>query len=239
MLLTLWERGLGVAGLARAEAVLASAGHASPPRSLGERNRRLLELHASLFGPYVELRSLCPGCATAVEWSADCDALLGETAVEREAPTHRLDSGGYRVEFRLADGADLMAAARDNRDNGDRDEEAFARALLRRCVVSCSEGGAPRDASTLPDSVLDALSIRMETLDPAARFSFALDCPECGARWDARLEVDELLWVKVQAAAERLLLEVDALARAYGWTEHEVLALSPLRRAAYLQMAGG
>ena len=35
-------------------------------------------------------------------------------------------------------------------------------------------------------TVLDALSERMETLDPAASLSFALECPQCATRWDAR-----------------------------------------------------
>ena len=46
-----------------------------------------------------------------------------------------------------------------------------------------------------------------------------------------------VLWQKVRAGAERVLLDIDMLARSYGWTEREVLRLSPLRRAAYLQMA--
>ncbi|HJQ82925.1 MAG TPA: GNAT family N-acetyltransferase, partial [Candidatus Binatia bacterium] len=52
----------------------------------------------------------------------------------------------------------------------------------------------------------------------------------------APLDVGRLLWEKVQIAAERLLLDVDALARAYGWTEREILSLSPGRRAAHLQI---
>ena len=32
------------------------------------------------------------------------------------------------------------------------------------------------------------------------------------------------------------ILDIDALARAYGWTEQQVLSLPPLRRAAYLQI---
>ena len=84
--------------------------------------------------------------------------------------------------------------------------------------------------------VLDALSRHMEALDPGAGVSFALVCPQCGTCWDAQLDVGELVWQKLRAAAERLLLDVDALARAYGWTEPEVLRLSPVRRAAYLQM---
>ena len=77
----------------------------------------------------------------------------------------------------------------------------------------------------------------MQALDPGAELSFALACPHCATPWTAALDLGELLWRKLRDAAERLLLDVDALARAYGWSEPEVLALSPLRRAAYLQMA--
>ena len=47
------------------------------------------------------------------------------------------------------------------------------------------------------------------------------------------------VWAEVDAAAQRLLHEVDVLARAYGWTEPEVLALSEARRAAYLRLVRG
>jgi hypothetical protein len=77
----------------------------------------------------------------------------------------------------------------------------------------------------------------MEALDPAASVSFALTCPQCATHWDARLDLGHLVWQKVQAAAERLLLDIDTLARTYGWTESEVIGLSPTRRAAYVQMA--
>jgi hypothetical protein len=40
----------------------------------------------------------------------------------------------------------------------------------------------------------------------------------------------------VEALARRVLWEVHTLACAYGWTESETLALSPARRARYLQM---
>ena len=50
------------------------------------------------------------------------------------------------------------------------------------------------------------------------------------------LDVGEALTAELQRAAERTLIEVDALARADGWTEAEVLQLSPVRRAAYLQL---
>ena len=88
----------------------------------------------------------------------------------------------------------------------------------------------------MPVPVLDALSQRMETLDPGASVSFALECPQCATHWQVPLDLAEVVWQKVRAAAEHVLLEIDLLARAYGWTEREVLRLNPLRRAAYLQM---
>jgi hypothetical protein len=45
------------------------------------------------------------------------------------------------------------------------------------------------------------------------------------------------VWTELRAHARRLLREVDVLARAYGWTEPDVLALDERRRAAYLELA--
>ena len=74
-------------------------------------------------------------------------------------------------------------------------------------------------------------------LDPAAALSFAVDCPACACQWDAAFDPARSLWSFVQSRAEQTLLDVDALARRYGWNEAEVLALSPTRRRAYLQLA--
>jgi hypothetical protein len=42
----------------------------------------------------------------------------------------------------------------------------------------------------------------------------------------------------VEDWASRLLLEVHALASVYGWSERDVLNLSPRRRRLYLDMVG-
>jgi hypothetical protein len=42
----------------------------------------------------------------------------------------------------------------------------------------------------------------------------------------------------VEVQAMRLVGDVHALARIYGWTEADVLAMSPRRRATYLELAG-
>ena len=232
-LLVLWERTLGQDALARDDTLLQALPDATAsPRTLGERNSRLLAIHAQLFGGELALLSHCPACGTAAQFSADCNALAARVPVPHAtASSHRLDVNGHIIEFRLPDNADIAAVA------GAPDDDEFANELLARCVIACSSDGVRGQANELPAPVLEALSQHMESLDPVASVSFELKCPQCVAHWDARLDVGQLVWQKLQAAAERVLLDVDALARVYGWTEPEVLRLSPTRRAAYLQLA--
>lgn len=236
-LLTLWESALGQPASARTDALLkASFENIEPVRTLGERNARLMELHARLFGSEIELLSHCPACHTVAQFSGSCDALAAQMGPgPADAPTHRLEAQGHVIEFRLPDSVDIASASSVD------GSEDFVRLLLDRCVLACTREGTDVPVRQLPEPVLDALSQRMETLDPGASVSFALDCPQCATHWQAPLDVGEMLWRKVRAAAERVLLDIDVLARSYGWTEPEVLRLSPLRRAAYLQMvtAGG
>ena len=236
-LLTLWECALGQPASARTDALLqASFANIEPVRTPGERNTRLLALHSRLFGNEIELLSHCPACHTVAQFSGNCDSLAAQMGPKlADAPTHRLEAEGHVIEFRLPDCADIASASSVE------DSEDFVQLLLDRCVLACTREGSDVPVRQLAEPVLDALSQQMETLDTGASVSFALDCPHCATHWQAPLDVGEMLWQKVRAAAERLLLDIHMLARSYGWAEREVLRLSPLRRAAYLQMvtAGG
>ena len=247
-LLRLWECGLGQPPGARDDALLrASSEDLEPTPTLGGCNARLVALHADLFGRELELMSHCPACGTVVQFTADCEALAAQMrpSSDNNEP-HRLEAHGHVIEFCLPNSADIVGASATVTattarispfaDDEDTFTDAFAQALLDRCVLSCTLDGASVPTHEAPAPVLDALSQHMEMLDPGASVSFGLACPQCTARWQAPLAIGELVWQKVRAAAERVLLDIDVLARAYGWTEREVLRLNPLRRAAYLQM---
>jgi len=229
-LLTLWEHGLAQPATRRADALLHLAQGERAP-TLGQRNARLARLHAQWFGAALPLRSHCPACGASAEFSGDCDALADAERPLPEAPL-RLQCGAHAVDFRLpvADDVAVIAACAD-------DEDDFARRLLLRCVLACTRDGHAVPPDALPPEALDALSQELEALDPSASVSFLLSCPACQRPWDARLDLAQLVWQKLQVAAERLLLDIDMLARHYGWTERDVLALSATRRAAYVQMA--
>jgi hypothetical protein len=230
-LLAVWERGVGHAVSGRDDALLSLTPSGPGADTLGERNARLLDLHAHLFGPRLELRSRCAECGAVVEFACEIPALL--TNRQPHQSTYVLESHGCHLVFRLPTSDDVIAAT------GPGDDDDFARRLVDRCVVSAAAGDRNVAPSTLSEDVLSALSDQMELLDPTALVSFSVQCPGCQVGWSARLDVGEVVWQRVRASAEQLLIDIDLLAHRYGWTEQDVLGLSPMRRAAYVQMARG
>lgn len=222
-MLAMWEGALGRRGAQREQVLLDAA-----PCSLPERNLLALRRYAQLFGPAVELVGRCAHCGATVEFTIDAGQCAGTLAQDApgnaagETQWHELEAeDSATLRFRLPLPADLHAL-----DAFD-DPDAFATALLARCV----DGGAPASAETR-----DAISRRMETLLSGALLSFALHCPDCGGAWNAPLDPVELLWRELRLRAERLLSDIAALARGFGWSERDILELGPLRRAAYLQL---
>jgi hypothetical protein len=217
-ILALWERGAGLDRWARDDALLAP----DRPVALGARNAALLALRSALFPRAWPLRSRCPRCGEECEFAADSVA-LADTLAPAAAAADNVGAGGP-IALRAPTVEDLHAVAALP-DTGD-----AARALLARC--------ASVDADALDAPTRERLEASLEALDPGAVVSFALSCPACTAQWSAVVDVGEALWSELQRTAERALVAVDALARAYGWSEDAVLALSPVRRAAYLQLVG-
>ncbi len=224
-ILALWERGVGLGHWAREDSLLVTLG--PPPAALGARNAALLRLRGQLFDRAWPLCSRCPACAADCEFVADCLALADDlSAVAAPPGTARVDRSGRSIALRAPTVHDLREIAVLP------DAHSAARALLARCV---SDG---ETLDELDEQAVADLSAHIERLDPGAVVSFALHCPDCGHDWSAAIDVGNALWSELQRAAEGALIEIDALARAYGWTEREVLSLSPVRRAAYLQLVG-
>lgn len=225
--LALWERACEAGPAARSDALLGEMA----PASLSKRNAALLALRVRLFGAKQDLRAACPACRLPLEFTVDCDALARSLQPPAEAGSeHELRCDGYHITYRAPNFIDwrVVAGASD-----------FALALMRRCIARCERNdGTPCDCAALPAAVSDALSNALEALEPGACVGFDLQCPECAAQWSAPMDCAAVLYAELRARAEGLLVEVDALARAYGWSETQVLALSPTRRAAYLQMVG-
>ncbi|MGW1714730.1 hypothetical protein [Streptomyces sp. NPDC002156] len=153
---------------------------------------------------------------------------LGQAVVHGSgASVVRVQQGGWDVEFRLPGVADLAAAARAVDPRG---------ALLARCLVSAVHDGVAVAADELPGPVQRRIADAVEAADPGADLALNVACPECGAATRAELDIASYLWTELDAWARDVLLDVHLLATAYGWSEPEILALSPLRRRYYLEL---
>lgn len=195
---------------------------------LGRRDAHLLALHRALDGGALEATARCPDCGESAEFSVDPGELLARGA--DAAPPAELEAAGFVVAWRSPDSRDVAAAAAAG------DAAAAERVLLGRCVNAATGPDGYVDWTALPPAARQALARAMADADPLAEVLVDVTCPACGAAFVADLDVAAFVWAELCADAQRLLREIDALARAYGWTEPEVLALDDGRRAAYLEL---
>ena len=99
-----------------------------------------------------------------------------------------------------------------------------------------SDSGTQANSDQLPNEFIEVLSRAMLEAYPQAEIILRLTCPTCGHEWDLLFDIAEFFWREISAQAQRLLREIDTLARAYGWTEREILSLPAQRRQTYLEM---
>jgi hypothetical protein len=234
-LLQVWEGGRSASAVRRGMLLLCAASPDVPVevlRSLpvGRRDARLLLLRRWTFGEEVEGVVDCPGCGDRMELTFRVgEVLLPEP--EGRAGELSLERDGYAVRFRLPHCGDLEAL--ESAVGADR---SF---LLGRCLLEGwgPEGGAV-PAGALPGEVVAAVAAAMEEADPQAVVQLASDCPSCGHRWSTGFDILTWFWDEIEAWGRRTLLDVHTLARAYGWSEREILALGAWRRQSYLELAG-
>lgn len=217
--------------------VLAAAGGddgASPAElarlPLGRRDGRLLSLHAALGGRTLEATAACPACGEQAEFAVAAGELAARA--DEGAPPAPIEAEGFVVTWRPPDSADLAAAA------GTCDAAAAERVLLSRCVLAATGPDGEVGGTELPPAVRAATAEAMAAADPLAEVLADVECPACGTAFVADLDLGGFVWAELRAHAQRLLRDVAVLARAYGWTEPDVLALDDTRRAAYLDLAG-
>jgi hypothetical protein len=227
--LDLWQ---SVEGLRPVPRSLALAAAVDPDASdelaevpLGRRDSLLLELHEQLAGRSLEAVAICPACGSKAEFSLDAQALLaGGTNAVTPRP---IESEGWVVEWRPPTTLDVEAAS------GAGDAASAEVVLMERCVIVKSHS-----SEELPPGVRAAVARAMTEADPLAEVLADIVCPSCESAFVADVDLGGFVWAELHARALVLLRDVDTLARAYGWSEAEVLELSERRRAAYLELVG-
>lgn len=208
----------------RLERLLAcgGAGDALCADTPGGRNRRYLVLHRELVGLTMEAQAQCPKCATLCEFPLPLDAMLASPVpAPREEAEIRHAGRTYR--FRMPTMADVAALG----------SWASGAEMGRAVAEMCRVGGAEEE---LPDGAIERLSDALDAADPLANPAFGVGCAECGLGFSASIDLASFVAREFDRLVDRLLREVHQLARAYGWSEAEILAIPPARRARYLAL---
>lgn len=227
--LEIWETRRGATMTRRALALLTaslpdtdSSRIASLP--IGVRDQLLLRLRSACFGGRLECLCHCPKCEETAEFST----AIGDLLVSENAQTqyeNAIEVDGREIKVRPVNSHDLLGL--EGRQSEDR-----VIGLLRRCTSGLDQ------PLSLSKDVIDQLSETLGKLDPGADIKFSLSCPACNHLWSSTFDIASYLWAEIEMAARRLLPEIHALARSYGWSEKEILALSPTRRRSYLELIG-
>lgn len=207
------DRGLLLLSIARPDDALDSLADVT----IGERDRALLALRSALFGATLASVVDCPACGTRLELAMDADEL-------RVTPAPA-EVDGLGIRLRPPTSRDLAAALLEP------DDASAERCLARRCLLAVPDGAEALDASELSQ-----VQIALAAADGASDIELDLACDDCGHRWTEPFDIAGYLWQEIESRARTLVCEVDALARAYGWSEHEILSLSDARRRSYLAL---
>ncbi len=235
-LVGVWERGEGQDSVERALTLLSAACPEQTREelaalSIGRRDRYLLDLRRQIFGDPLTWVAACPQCATRLEYRLATEELRSRAPESRLEPP-LLTTGEFSLRLRPPDSADLAAA------RGCATIEAARRSLAERCVLEARRDGAGLAATELPEALIAEISDFLAAADPLAEWLIDLNCPECGSTSQVLFDIASYLWTEIAALAKRLLREVHVLARAYGWREADILAMSAARRHFYLEMVG-
>jgi hypothetical protein len=196
--------------------------------TLGQANRRLLELREQIFGSQLNASSTCSNCGNRFEFDLSGD--LFRQANEDQAFESEFNLNSYNVQFRPVNLEDLKYAGEVGSVN------AARQWLIERCVLRAADDLRLINPKQLPEPVISALAARLAECDPDAELLIDLACPACGVQFELPFDISAFFCVELNAEAQRLLREVHSLARGYGWGEAEILEMAAPRRQFYLEM---
>ena len=200
--------------------------------NVGQRDAYLLTLRELAFGPRYTGVTSCPECGERLEMEflTDDIRVALEEGEENSHTEHTLIVEDYDVRFRLPDSFDLNAISNQ------KDISEAEKQLLERCLLEIRHNDKMVSPEQLENKVIGAVVEKMAQMDPQSDVQLALSCLSCSHKWLAVFDIVTFFWSEINTWAYRRLNDVHALALAYGWTEADILAMTPSRRQLYLEM---
>jgi hypothetical protein len=199
--------------------------------SLGDRASLLLTARKVMIGDTLSCITGCPSCGKVMSLDISLDAIMrAEHPPDPGMENYGLEASGFilRVRPLTAEDQDALVTKKTS------EPDALAQELARACIVR-SESTLPEN---LPESLLEAVSSRLEEIDPLSNIYLRLLCPECGHSFQALLPVEDFVLgeLGVMCGNSQLEREVHWLAFHYHWSEYEILSLPTAKRKRYVKL---
>ncbi|AYF90646.1 hypothetical protein D6Z43_27210 [Pseudomonas sp. DY-1] len=188
---------------------------------VSRRSAALLRLVAATDGVHsLPFSARCPACNEVFEFELQLAPLLG--TAEAEGPIQVSLGPDSQVTLRRPTGEDLRNWRQARPGTPD-----VARRLMLDSLLLAGQV-RPEDEAQLSAAIAEA--------DPLVALAVGCNCPACGADSEVPIDLDDAALARLNARQRALLRDVHDLASRYGWSEAQVLALTPARRAQYLAL---
>ena len=194
--------------------------------SLGRVHQAMIRTLCDMAAAPLRGQATCPACGEVMGFHMDPTRLLIPPEPEALVVEHQ----DYRLRLRPPSGRDLAMVLALG------EETSAWEYLVEACLVSARDSMGPVAPTSLPAEIIALAGEALAEADPGLIYRLSMKCIECGHQWSPQLDPALFLVREAKAAAKRILIEVDRLAKTYGWSEAEILAMSPRRRQTYLDL---
>jgi hypothetical protein len=218
--------------------LMLAATHADEPLeslallSIGNRNEKLFRLRDRLFGTVMNANSSCAACDEKIEFQLDSKVICNPDLPLWDGREITLDAGSDQLICRPVNSYDLRDVYSVLEVEG---PECAEQELIFRCVLQFKRDGVSQPVRTLPEELIEKVAEQIKTADVHSEILCRLNCPQCAHSWLEPFDIARFLWHELEVKAQIILSEVQALARAFGWWEGDILSLSDVRRKYYLE----
>jgi len=201
--------------------------------SLKERLQGLLAIVVATRGPYLKLQAYCTqtDCRELMEFELDLTRFIqAEPSISffcRPDPETEL-------ELRHPSGLDQLNWINNQADWANNWFSEMASSLV--CRVN---GETPSRRFRVSEDWLDSIGMALEQHDDLMTLEVNAGCPACGQDLLIDLDLEEKLLENLATEQKRLLRQIHRLARAYHWSEADIVAMPNRRRQYYLAQIDG
>jgi hypothetical protein len=186
---------------------------------------RILELTTAEGNLTVHQTCADPACRQIFEFALPLEPLQRQAqesaAVDNVVRFPRENSAPFAL--RLPTGRDQASWRREHHEN----QAAALNAIVRSLAIE------PPDLPALSPEQLQPIAAAMGAADPLVAFRVHTACPHCRRTGEFDVDLEGIALRELERFRRAVLVDVHVLASQYGWSEAEVLAIPPRRRADY------